>query len=60
MCQLVKLNSIEGKKMAKVDIIYTMATNLKKTQNMDVGTVGYCDHRKVKTVARVESNKDLI
>lgn len=46
--------------MAKVDIIYTMATNLKKTQNMDVGTVGYWDHRKVKTVARVESNKDLI
>jgi hypothetical protein len=37
-----------------------MATNLKKTQDMDVGTVGYKDTRRVKTVKHVENDKDLI
>lgn len=27
---------------------------------MDVGTVGYKDNRKVKTIKNVENNKDLI
>lgn len=60
MCQLVKFNSIEGKKQAKVDIVYTMATNLKKTQDMDVGTIGYKDARRVKKIKNLESDKDLI
>ncbi len=60
MCQLVKYNSIEGKKQSKVDIVYTMATNLKKTQDMDVGTIGYKDQRRVTHVKNVEGNKDLI
>ncbi len=33
-----------------------MATNLKKTINMDVGTVGYKNIKLVKTVRDVETN----
>lgn len=50
LCQLVKYNSIEGKKQVKVDVVYTHATNLLKTDNMDVGTVGYKNPKLVKTV----------
>ena len=35
-CQLVKANSIEGCKRTKVNIVYTPASNLKKTGNMYV------------------------
>jgi hypothetical protein len=38
--QLVKANSIQGSKMNDVDIVYTMWTNLKKTDGMEVGQVG--------------------
>jgi hypothetical protein len=38
--QLVKANSIMGCKMNDVDVVYTMWTNLKKTEGMDVGQVG--------------------
>lgn len=41
MCQLVKDNSIEGCKKEEVDIVYTPCQNLKKTQTMDVGQVGF-------------------
>jgi hypothetical protein len=47
---LVKYNSIEGKKQSKVDVVYTLATNLKKTASMDVGTVSYKNPKAVKTV----------
>jgi hypothetical protein len=36
----VKANSIVGNKMNDVDVIYTMWTNLKKTDGMEVGQVG--------------------
>jgi len=38
--QLVKANSIVGCKMNDVDVVYTMWTNLKKTDGMDIGQVG--------------------
>jgi hypothetical protein len=38
--QLVKANSILGSKMNDVDVVYTMWTNLKKTEGMEVGQVG--------------------
>ena len=39
--QLVKANSIMGSKMNDVDVVYTMWTNLKKTDGMDIGQVGF-------------------
>lgn len=38
--QLVKANSIRGNKMNDVDILYTMWSNLKKTDYMEVGHIG--------------------
>jgi len=40
-CQLVKHNSIEGCKLNKVDVVYTMWSNLKKTPSMEVGQIGF-------------------
>ncbi|CAF5207451.1 unnamed protein product, partial [Rotaria magnacalcarata] len=40
-CQLVKANSIEGCKLNKVDIVYTPVDNLRQTNDMDVGQVGF-------------------
>ncbi|KAL3226727.1 hypothetical protein MRX96_024790 [Rhipicephalus microplus] len=39
--QLVKANSIQGNKMNSIDVVYTMWGNLKKTQGMEVGQVGF-------------------
>lgn len=51
--QLVKAGSIKGNKVNNLDIIYTMASNLRKGGDMDVGTVGFKDDKAVKKV-RVE------
>ncbi len=40
-CQLTKQNSIEGCKLNDVKIVYTPWSNLKKTNGMDVGQVGF-------------------
>ena len=45
MCQIVKHNSIKGCKMASCKIVYTPHSNLKKTFQMDSGTVTYHDTR---------------
>ena len=39
MAQLVKHNSISGNKMNDIDVVYTMWSNLKKTEGMEVGQV---------------------
>lgn len=39
--QLVKHNSIQGDKLQTVTIVYTPWTNLKKTNSMDTGQVGF-------------------
>jgi hypothetical protein len=40
-CQLTKQNSIEGCKLNDVKIVYTPWSNLKKTNGMDVGQIGF-------------------
>lgn len=40
-CQLVKANSIEGNKKNNLSIIYTPASNLKKTGDMAIGQVSF-------------------
>jgi len=45
MCQIVKHNSIKGCKMASCKIVYTSHSNLKKTFQMESGTVTYHDSR---------------
>ncbi|ESN91165.1 hypothetical protein HELRODRAFT_90349 [Helobdella robusta] len=52
--QLVKANSIQGNKQNNLDIVYTMWSNLKKTQNMEVGQVGFHKQKEVK-VMKVDS-----
>eukprot|EP00793_Prasinoderma_coloniale_P005989 PRCOL_00004463-RA len=39
--QLVKYNSIQGNKDNNVDVVYTPWENLKKTQSMEVGQIGF-------------------
>nr|XP_012152115.1 PREDICTED: ubiquitin-associated domain-containing protein 1-like isoform X3 [Megachile rotundata] len=48
--QLVKANSIEGNKMNDIDVVYTMWSNLKKTQGMDVGQVGFHKDKEVRKI----------
>ena len=49
--QLVKANSIEGNKKNNVGIVYTPWSNLKKTQGMETGQVGF---HKEKLVQKAE------
>jgi len=51
--QLVKANSIQGNKLNNLDVVYTPWFNLRKTQGMDVGQVGFHNPKLVKTT-RVE------
>ena len=46
--QLVKANSIEGNKINDIDVVYTMWSNLKKTQGMEVGQVGFHKEKEVR------------
>lgn len=54
--QVTKDNSIQGCKLKSVKVIYTMASNLLKRGDMEVGAVDYKDRSKVK-VKRVEKEK---
>lgn len=45
--QLVKANSIQGNKMNDIDVVYTMWANLKKTDGMEVGQVGFHKEKEV-------------
>lgn len=40
-CQLVKANSIQGCKLAEVQVVYTMWSNLKKLPGMKPGEVSF-------------------
>ena len=55
--QWVKFNSIEGCKKAEVFINYTLASNLLKTESMDVGSVSY---KKPKEVYKRKVVKDQL
>ncbi|KAH6898220.1 hypothetical protein B0T10DRAFT_472030 [Thelonectria olida] len=50
LAQLTKANSIEGNKKDNITVIYTPWSNLKKDGSMEVGQVGFKDHRKVKRI----------
>eukprot|EP01113_Clastostelium_recurvatum_P020707 TRINITY_DN2451_c0_g1_i1.p1 TRINITY_DN2451_c0_g1~~TRINITY_DN2451_c0_g1_i1.p1 ORF type:complete len:207 (-),score=77.84 TRINITY_DN2451_c0_g1_i1:43-663(-) len=45
--QIVKANSIEGNKQDNISVCYTWWSNLKKTQGMDVGQVGFKNEKEV-------------
>lgn len=60
MCQLTKMNSIEGNKKKMIDIIYTPAKNLKKTEQMEIGSVYYYNKKNVKKIEKVLKKKELI
>uniref|UniRef100_A0A0A9WRJ3 Coiled-coil domain-containing protein 25 n=1 Tax=Lygus hesperus TaxID=30085 RepID=A0A0A9WRJ3_LYGHE len=45
--QLVKANSITGNKMNDVDVVYTMWSNLKKTDGMEPGQVAFFKEKEV-------------
>lgn len=57
--QLVKANSIEGCKKKEVYVVYTRWRNLKKTNDMEIGAIGYHDKSKVRRI-KVEKNKEII
>ncbi|KAL5457109.1 hypothetical protein EMCRGX_G034348 [Ephydatia muelleri] len=58
--QLVKANSIQGCKLNDVQIVYTPSTNLKKTQGMDVGQVGFHDQKLVRTAVVAKKSSEII
>jgi len=58
-CQLVKANSIEGCKRKAVNIVYTPASNLKKTGNMVTGQVGY-HSMKLVLERKVEKSTEIV
>ena len=55
-CQLVKANSIAGKKKASISIIWTPWSNLNKTNDMEVGAIGFHDKNNVKKKRIVKDN----
>nr|PNR47968.1 hypothetical protein PHYPA_012441 [Physcomitrium patens] len=57
--QLVKANSIQENKLNNLNVVYTPWYNLRKTQSMDVGQVGFHNSKFVRTV-RVETPKNEI
>ncbi|KAI7690340.1 hypothetical protein SSS_06670 [Sarcoptes scabiei] len=48
--QLVKANSIKGNKMSNLSIVYTFSSNLKKTDSMEVGQVGFHDPKMIRSL----------
>ena len=58
-CQLVKANSIAGKKKANISIIWTPWSNLNKTNDMEVGAIGFHDNNNVKK-KRIEKDNSIV
>ena len=58
-CQLVKANSIAGKKKASISIIWTPWSNLNKTNDMEVGAIGFHDKNNVKK-KRIEKDNSIV
>jgi len=48
--QLVKYNSIQGNKMNDIDVVYTMWSNLHKTEGMEVGQVSFHKQKEVRKI----------
>merc|ERR1711957_214632 len=60
MCQLTKANSTEGCKASQVDIVYTPYLNLKKSERMDTGSVGFKDESFRLLLKHIEKDKDVV
>ncbi|KAK6623018.1 Coiled-coil domain-containing protein 25 [Polyplax serrata] len=58
--QLVKANSIQGNKMNDVDVVYTMWSNLKKTDAMEVGEVCFFKDKEVRRIRVPERCNEII
>eukprot|EP01012_Entosiphon_sulcatum_P065111 TRINITY_DN93974_c0_g1_i1.p1 TRINITY_DN93974_c0_g1~~TRINITY_DN93974_c0_g1_i1.p1 ORF type:complete len:216 (-),score=51.08 TRINITY_DN93974_c0_g1_i1:83-709(-) len=58
--QLCKANSIQGNKLNNIKVVYTPWENLKKTNGMDVGQVGFHDDRKVRSVVIAKRKNEII
>lgn len=58
--QLVKENSIEGKKRKSVEVIYTRWKNLKKTPGMEVGAVVFHRPENIKRTSVRERNAAMV
>jgi hypothetical protein len=59
-CQLVKDNSITGRKQGTVDVVYTMWSNLKKTPGMEVGQVGFHKEKEVRLEKNVPKKPEVV
>merc|ERR1740121_1223090 len=60
MAVLTKANSIEGRKAAEVDIVYTPYLNLKKEERMDTGQVGFKDESFRMLLRNVPKDKEIV
>lgn len=58
--QIVKDNSIEGRKKEKVSVCYTPWENLKKTASMEIGAVGYKKEENVKLAHAITKNSEVL
>ncbi|XP_059491325.1 coiled-coil domain-containing protein 25 [Neocloeon triangulifer] len=58
--QLVKANSISGNKMNDIDVVYTMWANLKKTDSMEVGQVGFHKEKEVRKIRVARRNAEAV
>mmetsp|Transcript_4349 Transcript_4349/g.10855 ORF Transcript_4349/g.10855 Transcript_4349/m.10855 type:complete len:214 (+) Transcript_4349:186-827(+) len=58
--QLVKANSIQGNKQNDVNVVYTPWSNLKKKPSMEVGQVGYHDHKLVRKTHVEKRKNDIV
>lgn len=58
--QLVKANSIQGNKVNNLDVVYTPWSNLKKTNTMDVGQVGFHSTKLVRKVRVEKKLNDVV
>ncbi|CAH8870605.1 unnamed protein product [Trichobilharzia szidati] len=58
--QLVKENSIQGSKLNDVTVVYTKWENLKKTNDMDVGQVGFHSNKAVRKIVVEKRIGDII
>ncbi|KAJ8892940.1 hypothetical protein PR048_005521 [Dryococelus australis] len=58
--QLVKANSIQGTKMNDIDVIYTMWSNLKKTEVMVEGQVGFFNDKEVRKLRVAKRINEIV
>eukprot|EP01126_Amoeba_proteus_P011298 TRINITY_DN14544_c0_g1_i11.p1 TRINITY_DN14544_c0_g1~~TRINITY_DN14544_c0_g1_i11.p1 ORF type:complete len:192 (-),score=42.57 TRINITY_DN14544_c0_g1_i11:289-864(-) len=58
--QLVKFNSITGCKQSTVDVVFTPWSNLKKTNGMETGQVGFHDEKLVKKFKNVRKEASVL